>query len=73
MGISVWRRVRGGLDHPSGAWFGRRFVTAATVIVDRWGPVWARRRLGKNGALGAWILLASWLGGALLLARKLLW
>jgi len=73
MGLTVLRRVRGGLDHPSGGWFWRRFIAAAGVIVDRWGPGWTKRRLFGGAPLGAWILLACWLGGAVLLARKLLW
>lgn len=73
VGATVWRRVRGGIAHPSGTWFGRRFLAAAGVVVDRWGPGWAKRRIAGHAPVGAWILLACWLGGAIVLARKLLW
>lgn len=69
--MTVWRAVRPGLRHPSGAWFGQRFVAAATVAVDRWGPSWARRRLGTQAPIGAWLLFAAWLAGAVLLVRGL--
>jgi hypothetical protein len=69
--IMVWRHVRGGLERPSGSWFGQRFIAAATVVVDRWGPRWAKRRLGTPAPVGAWILLALWVGGAVLLLREL--
>jgi hypothetical protein len=69
--MMVWRKVRVGLDHPSGSWFGRRFIESATVVVDRWGPRWARLRVGTRAPIGAWLLLALWIGVPVLLLRKL--
>jgi len=67
----VWDRLRDELPHPSGAWFGARFVRAATVVVDHWGPRWARKRLGPDVAVGAWLLLLLWLGVPLYLLQRL--
>ena len=68
--MTVWQAVRPGLRHPSAAWFGRRFLAAATVVVDRWGPSWAKRRLGTQSPIGAWLLLAAWIVGAVLAIRR---
>ena len=67
--LMVWRKVRVGLEHPSTAWFGERFLEAATVVVDRWGPRWARKRLVTTAPIGAWILVVAWLGVPLWLVR----
>lgn len=69
--VMVWRRVRDGLEHPSGVWFASTFVAAASVVVERWGPRWARRRLGTGSPVGAWLLLTLWLGLPILLLRRL--
>ena len=69
--IALWRNVGQGIEHPSGAWFGHRFVEAATVVVDRWGPKWSKWRFGTQAPVGVWILLAIWLGGVWLVVRKL--
>ena len=68
--LRLWRRVGGGLEHPSARWFGQRFVRAATVVVERWGPSWAKRRLAQ-APIGAWLLLMVWIAGALILFRRL--
>lgn len=72
--FTVWKSVRGGLERPSSVWFGQRFVAAASVVVDRWGPRWARRRIAGAAPVGAWLLLAlwlgAWLGATLFLLRK---
>ncbi len=69
--VMVWRKVRVGIEHPSGMWFVRSFISAASAVVDRWGPRWARRHLGTGGPIGAWLLLVLWLGVPLFLLRKL--
>jgi hypothetical protein len=69
--LTVWRKVQVGLEHPSGRWFGQRFVMAATVVVDRWGPGWAKRRMGTRAPVGAWLLFAAWITGAVVLLRRL--
>ncbi len=68
--LMVWRRVRVDIRHPSGWWFLRNFVAAAAVVVDRWGPRWARWPVGKS-PIGAWLLLALWLGLPVILLRRL--
>jgi len=70
-GEMVWRRMRAGQELPSPRWFGRRFLEAATVVVDRWGPVWARKRVLGEVALGAWLLLVLWIGVPVVLLRVL--
>jgi hypothetical protein len=47
---------------PAVGWFGSRFLIAVTVVVERWGPSWAKRRVLGMAPLGALILLALWLG-----------
>lgn len=69
--VMVWEGVRKNLEHPSGAWFGHRFVRAATVVLDRWGPRWSRARLGTDVAVGAWLLLLVWVGAPLCLLLRL--
>jgi hypothetical protein len=69
--LLVWERVRRDLRHPSGVWFGARFVGAATVVVDQWGPRWARKRLVGDVAIGAWLLLLLWLGVPIFLLGRL--
>jgi hypothetical protein len=71
--IAVLRNVGQGIERPSGIWFGHRFIASATVVVERWGPRWAKRRFGTQAPVGAWILLSLWLGGAVLVVRKLWW
>lgn len=58
----VWRKVKAEHQLPAVGWFGGRFLNAATVVVERWGPGWARKRVLGMAPLGAWILLALWLG-----------
>ena len=58
----VWRKVRADQQMPVVGWFGGRFLNAATVVVEKWGPGWARRRVLGSAPVGAWILLALWLG-----------
>jgi hypothetical protein len=67
----VWRTVRANQQMPAVGWFGGRFLTAATVVVEKWGPAWARKRVLGWAPIGAWILLALWLGLPLVLASKL--
>ena len=67
--MMVWKRVRVGQELPSVQWFGGRFLGAASVVVDRWGPVWARKRVLTAAPVGAWLLLLLWLGVPLLLLR----
>jgi hypothetical protein len=62
IGLRIWRKVRAERGTPAHAWFVRRFTVAATVVIDRWGPSWARRRVGDGGSLGGWALLVLWLG-----------
>ncbi len=69
--LMVWRRIRGDIEHPSGLWFARSFIAAASVVVVRWGPRWARWSVGGGGPIGAWLLLALWLGLPLVLLRRL--
>jgi len=69
--LTVWRAVHPGLIHPSGTWFGRRFMVAATVVVDRWGPAWAKRRLANHASIGACLFFGAWIIGAALLVRHL--
>lgn len=67
----VWRQVRANHQLPAVGWFGGRFLMAATVVVEKWGPAWARTRVLGAAPVGAWILLAAWLGIPLLLLSRL--
>lgn len=57
----AWPWVKQGAARPSGRWFGLRFMQSASVVVDRWGPRWARRRILAIPA-GAWLLACLWVG-----------
>jgi hypothetical protein len=52
IGLRIWRKVRAERGTAAHAWFVRRFTIAATVVIDRWRPSWARRRVGAVGSLG---------------------
>jgi hypothetical protein len=67
----VWRKVRAEHQLPAVGWFGCHFLNAATVVVERWGPSWARKRVLGMAPVGAWILLALWLGLPVLMLRGL--
>ncbi len=67
----VWRKVRAGQQMPAVGWFGGRFLMAATVVVEKRGPRWARKRVVGSAPVGAWILLALWVGLPLLLLCRL--
>jgi hypothetical protein len=69
--VTIWRKVRVGLRHPSAGWFGQRFVMAATVVVERWGPRWAKRRVGARAPIGAWLLVVAWIAAAVILTSRL--
>ncbi len=66
----VWRKVRAEHQLPSVGWFGGRFLSAATVVVERWGPSWARKRVLGLAPVGTLILLALWLGLPVLLLSR---
>jgi hypothetical protein len=68
--LMVWRKVRVGIEKPSSGWYAERFLNAATVVVDRWGPSWARKRVG-GAPVGAWLLVMMWLGVPVILLYKL--
>jgi hypothetical protein len=72
IGVKLWRKLRA-LDPgaAAAAWFARRFANAATLVVDRWGPGWAKRRIGNHGSVGAWALLMLWLGLPILVMSRL--
>ncbi len=70
LGLSLWRRTKPGAGAPVINWFVLGFVSAATVVIDRWGPSWSKRRIG-TAAVGAWGLLVLWLGLPLLLVSWL--
>jgi len=67
--VMVWRKLGVGQELPSVQWFGGRFLQAATVVVDRWGPRWTRKRIVSQTPVGAWLLLALWLGLPMLLLK----
>lgn len=67
----VWRKVKAEHQLPAVGWFGGRFLNAATVVVERSGPGWARKRVLGIAPLGAWLLLALWLGLPVLLLSRL--
>lgn len=70
---SIWRAVKPRSEIAGVAWFIGRFITAADVVARRWGPRWTRERLLLGRAVGAWVLLALWIGvpGALVFRRVL--
>lgn len=67
----VWRKVRAEQQLPAVGWFMGRFLMAATVVVEKWGPSWARKRVLGSAPVGAWLLLMLWLGLPLLLLTGL--
>lgn len=67
----VWRKVRAEQQLPAAGWFGARFLMAATVVVEKWGPAWARKRVWGSAPVGAWLLLVLWLGLPLVLVQRL--
>ena len=71
MGLKLLRRTKPGFTAPVSKWFVYSFVSAATVVIDRWGPSWSKRRIGSAAAVGAWGLLVLWLGLPLLLVSWL--
>lgn len=70
LGLKVLRNVRSSFEYPSSMWFLRRFVDAATAVTDRWGPGWAKKRVGSSAPIGAWALLLLWLVFPLLILSK---
>ena len=70
MGLKLLRRTKPGFTAPVSKWFVYSFVDAATVVIDRWGPSWSKRRVGSS-AVGAWGLLVLWLGLPVLLVSWL--
>jgi hypothetical protein len=71
LGLGLWRRTRPGAEAPVTKWFVCSFINAATVVIDRWGPSWSKRRIGSAAAVGAWALFVLWLGLPLLLVSWL--
>ncbi len=72
IGLQGWRRLGAATPAvPSVAWFARRFTGAATFVVDRWGPCWAKRRIGGRSSAGAWALFVLWLGFPILILSRL--
>ena len=72
IGLKVWCKI--GAATPAAAcaeWFAQRFTNAAMVVVDRWGPSWAKRRIGSCGSIGTWALLVLWLGFPVLVLSRL--
>jgi hypothetical protein len=61
----LWAFIAKGATVPPGRWFSGRFLEAAGKIVDRWGPRWAKYRIGGHAA-GSWILALFWLAIATL-------
>jgi len=70
LGLGLWRQTKARAGAPVAKWFVLGFVTAATVVIDRWGPFWSKRRVG-SAAVGAWGLLLLWLGIPVLLVSWL--
>jgi len=64
----IWRSSTEGAPRPPVAWFGHRFMEAASIVVDKWGPQWSQKRLGAGPPVGAWCLAGLWLGMATALA-----
>jgi len=60
--LMLWSRFKDDFPAPPGRWFGARFIGAASMVVDRWGPAWTRKRLLVDIPIGAWLLLILWLG-----------
>jgi hypothetical protein len=72
IGLKVWRKlVAAGPAAVSVAWFTHRFTIAAMLVADRWGPIWAKRRIAGRGSIGAWALLVLWLGFPILILSRL--
>ena len=59
---AIWRAAKPRAEIAPASWFFGRFIVAADVVARRWGPRWSRERRLFGRAIGAWILLAVWLG-----------
>lgn len=70
---AIWRASRPHVSAPGAAWFGKRFLTASSIVVRRWGPRWAVGRRVFGHEIGAWLLAMAWVGVPVALLARATW
>ncbi len=60
-----------GVEAPRPSWFVGTFLTAASKVVERWGPRWSRKRVCGH-SIGTWLLAMVWLAIPLGLALPMM-